>query len=107
VLAGAFLRYAEMEVLDSTTLIIQDMGLNGHLRPRDTTDSSLISVKPSYARDLLGMTKMLVAFQNLYVKLYDTTTHALDAGFHLQWKGQRSHREPRSNQTQVLHAAVL
>jgi hypothetical protein len=81
VLAGAFLRYAEMEVLDSTTLIFKTGDSMATFDLTTNTIRALISVKPSYARDLPGMTKMLVAFQNLYVKLYDSSTHALDAGF--------------------------
>ena len=81
VVYGFYFKYAQLDVLSSTTMLLRTID---SLAVYDLTTDTIkyhLSVKPSFGRDIPGGNMMFLVYHNLYVKLYDTSTHAISSSF--------------------------
>jgi hypothetical protein len=81
VASGLFIRFADLEVYDPTTMIIRNFDSLATFDLTTDTLKAIMYAKPAFGRDIPGQTKMLLVYQNLYAKLYDVNTHQIDTSF--------------------------
>jgi hypothetical protein len=78
---GSYLTYADIEPLDSNTLVFKN---EDSMALFDLTTNSFrfhVSRKPTFGRNIPGTSLMFFAYYNFELKLYDTSTHAINTAY--------------------------